>query len=213
MVSETKSLRSCYDRQLRQLQNQLEKMGTLCARMLAETEKMLEPEAETPLSFFIRCARETAETARETDRLCLLLILRQQPVSRDLMLVTTASRASSDLERIAHLCLELARTLRKIRTPDCHSTLKQMNHLARQQLSLALSDVYRLSPVENKELEQLDDRIDQLFEQLKTRLIINNEPAKQGVEVLMAAKYLERIADHCVLLGNGPAQTQDLLAP
>ncbi|MEY8380614.1 phosphate signaling complex PhoU family protein [Ileibacterium valens] len=197
-----KSVRLHYDQKLADLRAQLKDLGGICRRMLETIERVLAENTDISAYAFASAEREAAIRVRSIDRLCSLLILRQQPVSKDLRLITVATRVSTDLGRIAHLCLDLSKTLERISTDDFVRDLLNMCVLTEKQFAAAMRSVMELSENQDGDIERLDDQIDYLYGKIKTRLIRDNTESAQAVELLMAAKYLERIADHCVMIAD-----------
>lgn len=197
-----RSSRSHYDRKLVDLKEQIKDLSTICRQMLQNIERILTRKSEESACGFSEAAEEAMTRVRTIDRICTLLILKEQPVSRDLRLITRCGRVSLDLGRIAHLCLDLSKTLERIRTDDFLDDLLKMCSLTQEQFSIAVQEIMTFSGQKNSEIERLDDQIDLLYEKIKNQLIRENTQNDQAVELLMAAKYLERIADHSVMISE-----------
>lgn len=180
-VRTEKSVRLHYDQKLADLRAQLKDLGGICRRMLETIERVLAENTDISAYAFASAEREGAIRVRSIDRLCSLLILRQQPVSKDLRLITVATRVSTD---------------------DFVRDLLNMCVLTEKQFAAAMRSVMELSENQDGDIERLDDQIDYLYRKIKTRLIRDNTESAQAVELLMAAKYLERNADHCVMIAD-----------
>lgn len=120
---------------------------------------MLEEASEISGYGFTAAARDAAAKVKTIDRLCTLLILREQPVSGYLRFITLCNHVSLNLGRIAHLCLDLSRTLEKIRTDDFVSDLLNMCVLAEKQFTAAMQDVMDVSYQKNADIEYLMIRL------------------------------------------------------
>ena len=142
---------------------------------------------------------------RDIEDHCLRLLLRQQPVARDLRTISTAMKMVTDLQRIgdqaaniAEISILLSRGER-IRVPE---DITQMSRRAGVMVKQAIAaytgrDVETATAVVN-----LDDEVDDLFSKVKTELIdritSNREDADDAIDLIIIAKYLERVADHAV---------------
>lgn len=142
---------------------------------------------------------------REIESLCLRLLLREQPVASDLRLVTAALKLITDLERIgdqaAEIC-EIATTLSEDADLSLFPMLAAMAQADYDQLDSAIQAYVDLDLDKAQLCIKGDKEVNALFEEAKwsiTRHIIEHEPDETYVlDVLMIAKYLERIGDHAV---------------
>lgn len=142
---------------------------------------------------------------REIESLCLRLLLREQPVASDLRSVTAALKLITDLERIgdqaAEIC-EIATTLSEDADLSLFPMLAAMAQADYDQLDSAIQSYVDLDLDKAQLCIEGDKEVNALFEEAKwsiTRHIIEHEPDETYVlDVLMIAKYLERIGDHAV---------------
>lgn len=142
---------------------------------------------------------------REIESLCLRLLLREQPVASDLRSVTAALKLITDLERIgdqaAEIC-EIATTLSEDVDLSLFPMLAAMAQADYDQLDSAIQAYVDLDLDKAQLCIGGDNEVNALFEEAKrsiTRHIIEHEPDETyALDVLMIAKYLERIGDHAV---------------
>ena len=142
---------------------------------------------------------------REIESLCLRLLLREQPVASDLRSVTAALKLITDLERIgdqaAEIC-EIATTLSEDADLSLFPMLAAMAQADYDQLDSAIQAYVDLDLGKAQLCIEGDKEVNALFEEAKrniTRHIIEHEPDETyALDVLMIAKYLERIGDHAV---------------
>ncbi len=196
-------MRNRFDEQLERLHVELIQMGALC-------EDGISAAAEALLKGDAALARSAVETEREIDRkerevedLCLKLLLHQQPVARDLREISAALKMISDLERIGDQAADIAELAAYIRLPMGVSDRLHIADMARAVIAMVTDSV---DSFVKRDLElaravcAADDRVDGLFGQVKRELIalIAQDAAygEQGLDLLMVAKYLERIGDH-----------------
>lgn len=146
---------------------------------------------------------------RDIENRCLRLLLQQQPVAKDLRLVSTAMRMITDMERIGDQAADIAElTLRHLDA----KYIKKIEHIP--QMARAAIKMVResIDAFVSRDLSlaqaviQEDDLVDSLFIQIRTELIDliheNKEYGEQAMDLFMIAKYLERIADHAVNIGE-----------
>ena len=197
-------MRANFDNKLSELNKKLLSMAAMTEQIIAMSIKSLE-EQDTKL------ARETVEfdakineAEREVERICLNLLLQQQPVfAEDLRRVSAALKMITDMERIgdqAEDIVEIAATAKK-------KMLKKSKHI--QRMAAATIDMVNKS-VEAfikkdlliaEEVSHNDDVVDALFEEIVNALvdiIKKDEGTSEVLDMLMVAKYFERIGDHAV---------------
>ena len=195
-------MRNRFDQQLERLHVELMQMGALC-------EDAISAAAEALLKADASLADAAEEAERELDRqeravedLCLKLLLQQQPVARDLRQISAALKMISDLERIGDQAADIAELVSYVRVPDGSGVL----HIADMTRAVIGMVTDSVDSFVKRDLElaravcAADDRVDELFDQVKRELIdmIAADAAwgQQGLDLLMVAKYLERIGDH-----------------
>lgn len=197
-------MRNRFELQLRELDCQLIQLGAMIERAIAGAAKgIIESDVEK--------ARETAqldnfidEKEREIERLCLQLLLQQQPVARDLRLISAALKMITDMERIgdqAEDIAEIAVLLCESGKPMMH--IMHIDDMARATIKMVSDSV---DAFVKKDLAlvhaviRYDDVVDDLFDKVKADLIHiiaeNGENGEQAIDFLMMAKYFERIGDH-----------------
>lgn len=196
-------MRNRFDAQLEQLNDLLIKMGALCEESIACAIKALsgtDVQRNT-----VRVNENEAETdhlEREIEGLCMKLILHQQPVARDLRTVSSALKMISDMERIADQSQDIAELAEYVRLGNLGGKvhISEMGKEAAQMVTMSVdSFVQRDYALAQKAIDS-DDKVDRLFAEVKNELIelvrSDAKDAEELMDLLMAAKYLERIADH-----------------
>ena len=201
-------MRSKYDQQLQQLNNELTIMGGKCEFAIAAAVKAL-LEHDTELAEKVaRSEAETDEEEKEIQRLCLNLFMLQQPVAGDLRRISAALKMITDLERIADQAADIAEIVPYTVLMEEQSR-SDLSQLARAAVKMVTDSVQSFvdSDIElAKAVISYDDVADGLFLQIKRDIIklISEDPesGQSAVDILMIAKYLERIADHAVNIGE-----------
>ena len=195
-------MRNKFDEQLEKLHVELIQMGAACEDAIsAAAEALLK--GDTALADVAEEAeKDIDQREREVENLCLKLLLQQQPVARDLREISAALKMISDLERIGDQAADIAELTSYVRVPDGSGVL----HIADMTRAVIGMVTDSVDSFVKRDLElaravcAADDRVDELFDQVKRELIdmIAADAAwgQQGLDLLMVAKYLERIGDH-----------------
>ena len=196
-------MRNRFDQQLELLNKQLIYRGELCEEAIGKATTALK-EGNMEQAEKVRIADEEIDQA-ETDieRLCLRLLLQQQPVARDLRQISAALKMITDMERIGDQASDIAEiiiTEDKSEAQDIPMIIKMSEAASKMVRDSVNAYVEKDLDLARKVMEN-DDVVDELFEEVKTTLInfIAENKGLQGVEaidLIMVAKYLERIADH-----------------
>ena len=195
-------MRKGFEKQLEELNVSLIQMGALCEEHIAKTTEALFAGDEN----FVEASHVMEETIdkceRDIENICMGIFLKQQPVASDLRQVSAALRMISDMERIGDQCADISDMIRYTSSHNMreYESLKAMSENAKEMVNNAVeSYVRRDMKLADKVMSQ-DDVVDRLFDDIKRKLIgyIADDP-NQGefwIDVIMIAKYFERIADH-----------------
>ena len=196
-------MRSRFDDQLEALHTELVEMGALCENAISNAAQAL---MDGDLALARRAAEfdhEIDEKERKIESLALKLLLFQQPVARDLRQVSAALKMITDMERIGDQAADIAEitTMANIVPED---TL-HVNDMARATIKMVTEsiDAFVQSDLQlARAVMDYDDVVDDLFDQVKKELIelIGKSPERgeYAIDLLMIAKYFERIGDHAV---------------
>lgn len=195
--------RNRFDSELSELNNELIGMGS-----------MIEKAIETAITALIKQDTEMADTAikgdseidqaeKDIETLCLKLLLQQQPVARDLRLISSALKMITDMERIGDHAADISEmTMLMAKAPY----IKKLDHIEAMAKETTVMLHNSIDAFVRKDLElageviEADDKVDDLFMQVKWELIDlihkNADSGEQATDLLMVAKYFERIGDH-----------------
>lgn len=197
------NMRNRFDRQLVQLNNELIEMGGMIEKAISDTVKALVNQDIELASNVIEYDEEIDHQEREIEQLCLKLLLQQQPVAKDLRLISAALKMITDMERIgdhATDILEITIELSK------ESYIKKLDHIQQMAKETMVMLVQSVEAFVNKDMDKAraviahDDVVDDLFNKVKAELIAmiheDVNAGEQASDLLMAAKYFERIGDH-----------------
>ena len=197
-------MRTKFDEQLVLLNTELIQMGALCEDAIALSAKALTG-SDTALAKKIPPIEVAIdEKEREIETLCLKLLLQQQPVARDLRQMSAALKMITDMERIGDQAADISELVAYLggRSFGEYALISDMARAAVNMVTDSI-DAYIKRDVDNAELVIAhDDVVDALFDKIKASLIsmIREHPenGEYAVDLLMTAKYFERIGDHAV---------------
>ena len=197
-------MRNRFDRQLAQLNRELTEMGALCEEVIALASRALTEGDKTLAAKVAPVDAEIDEKERSIESLCLKLLLQQQPVARDLRQISAALKMISDMERIGDQASDIADMVPYIRFSEAKSKV-HIEAMAKATVKMVTDSVDAFVQ-DDLDLAQRvidsDDEVDDLFNRVKNELIdliyAKDIDAKVALDLLMTAKYYERIGDHAV---------------
>ena len=196
-------MRKKYLEQLEQLGNMLVEMGALIETAIAMATQALRGQDIELAKRAIAYDKEVDEKEREIESLCLKLLLQQQPVAKDLRLISAALKMITDMERIGDQAADIAEiTIILAGMPY----IKKLEHIPLMAEATVKMVTESIDAFVKKDLSiaesviEYDDVVDDLFDTIKNELIelirIDSFNSEQAVDLLMIAKYFERIGDH-----------------
>ena len=191
-------MRIRFDEQLELLNRKLIEMGALCEDAISASMHTLKNETDK------QSAEKAAALEREIESLCMKLLLQQQPVARDLRTISSALKMISDLERIGDQASDIAGITGYIEDEQLKSGthIYEMARAASRMVTDSVDSFVRKDLGKARAVQKEDDTVDGLFDTVKNELVgqITEHPDLSGecLDLLMIAKYLERIGDHAV---------------
>ena len=197
------NMRNRFDRQLVQLNNELIEMGGMIEKAISDTVKALVNQDIELASNVIEYDEEIDHQEREIEQLCLKLLLQQQPVAKDLRLISAALKMITDMERIGDHATDISEITIEL---SKESYIKKPDHIQQMAKETMVMLVQSVEAFVNKDMDKArtvivhDDVVDDLFNKVKAELIAmiheDVNAGEQASDLLMAAKYFERIGDH-----------------
>ncbi len=199
-------MRNRFDRQLLELNNELIQMGSLIEQAIEMAinalVKMDVEKAQKAIAF----DEEVDEQERTVESLCMKLLLQQQPVAKDLRLISAALKMITDMERIGDHAADISDMTILMADSDYSKDKINMDvikEMAKETTDMVIKSVDAFVG-RNMELAhwviEHDDVVDDLFNDFKQELIKkineNVENGEMATDMLMVAKYFERIGDH-----------------
>ncbi len=197
--------RLSFEHELQVLKENLIEMGQLIENAIEKTLIAFETQNENLAKEIVQEDRNVNDIEKTIEARCLSLILKQQPVARDLRIVTTALKVVTDMERIGDHAADIAELIfREKREPiyDLVKHIPEMGKVSKQMVRDAVAAFTSVNVEEARAIIERDDIVDDLFDKVKeevaTLLRASSEHVDQCVDILMIAKYFERIGDHAV---------------
>lgn len=201
-------MRSRFDEQLALLNKEMIEMGALCEKVISlavDALKNGDSEAASKVSPF---DSEIDEKERTIEALCLKLLLQQQPVARDLRQISAALKMITDMERIGDQAEDIAEIITFLggRGDESDGLLENMTHSVIKMVTQSIDAYVKCDTILAMDVINQDDTVDAYFDEVKKKLIsrIANDQSdgEYILDLLMIAKYFERIGDHATNLAE-----------
>lgn len=195
-------MRSRFDEQLALLNQELITMGSLCEQVIALASSALTEGSTETASKIAPVDREIDQMERDIESLCLRLLLQQQPVARDLRQISAALKMVTDMERIGDQAEDIAEIIPFLngRTRDEHFQIGRMAEGAIRMVTDSVEAYVKQDTRLADAVIAYDDIVDACFCEVKDNLIGliagNPKDGEYALDLLMIAKYFERIGDH-----------------
>ena len=188
-------MRNRFDRELVQLNDELIEMGSLIEKAIEMAVTALVKQDAELAQKTVAMDTEIDNQERTIENLCLKLLLQQQPVARDLRVISAALKMITDMERIGDHATDISEITIQLADQQYIMAKEATVMLVKSIEAFVNKDIVLAGEVIGR-----DDRVDELFAEIKDELIdlihqdTNN--GAQAADFLMIAKYLERIGDH-----------------
>lgn len=203
------SPRNTFLQELEVLKISVSEMGNHVSDLYHELFEALENGEKEEIIRILKSDRNVNDMEKRIESECLSLLTRQQPLARDLRLVSAALKAVTDMERMGDHVSDMAELLLRLELPNLSEfsdSLENMIRTTENSMKESVEAFVNGNLEDAQEVIQADDIIDDLFNQVKEDLIcMIKEESKNPdacVDVLMLAKYLEKIGDHAVNIGE-----------
>ncbi len=196
-------MRNRFDAQLLQLNRMLIHMGDLCGIAIENATKALQ-DGNIQMAYDVMTAdAEIDQAERDIERLCLTLLLQQQPVARDLRQISSALKMITDMERIGDQASDIAEIVVSAQMSEATDFPKivemsvEVTHMVEDSIKAFVDKNLELAG----NVEARDDVVDMMFDSVKNQLIDyigenQGHAAHKAIDLVMISKYLERIGDH-----------------
>lgn len=195
-------MRNKFDMQLEELNNSLIGMGAMCETAIASAVKALLENDLTLAKKVMESVKNINQVEKDIEAMCLKLILQQQPVAKDLRQISSILKMITDMDRIGVQAGDIA----EIVTFADLSESKDRVHIADMAKATIKMVSESIDAFVKKDVElanqviEYDDVVDELFTKVKDGIVNliskDKKHGEQAVDIIMIAKYLERIGDH-----------------
>ena len=193
-------------RQLEELHVELITMGSLCEKAISLSARAIQGEGGlTLIGKIFDTEKEIDTQEREIENLCMKLLLHEHPVAGDLRSISAALKMISDMERIGDQAADIADLSKHIETQAVSGDVINIRKMAEDTVRMVTESIDAFVKGDLELCRQViadDDKVDQAFNEIKEKLAevlsTGNPNARVGLDILMAAKYFERIGDHAV---------------
>lgn len=197
-------MRNKFDSQLEKLNLELITMGALCEDAISASVKGFLDDDDALCRKAVETEDEINRKERDIESICMKLLLEQQPVARDLRVISSALKMISDMERIGDQAYDIAEIAKFIKNSNVKSKIhiKDMAAAATKMVTDSVDSFVKKDVELARAVMVYDDKVDNLFDCVKDELVqLITEDKANGefcIDLLMIAKYLERIGDHAV---------------
>lgn len=195
-------MRLGFDRQLELLNGEMTAMGALCEQAIALSAKALETGDVAVAALVPELSAQIDRKEREIETLCMKLLLQQQPVARDLRVISSALKMVTDMERIGDQSADIAEIVSTVRfsVADERLPIREMAVAVIRMVTDCVEAFIAKDRVLAQSVIEYDDVVDAYFNKVKSQVIgCLAEASTEGewaVDLLMISKYFERIGDH-----------------
>ena len=202
-------MREYFDLELKALNDKLIEMGALVEGAIKNTINIITNGEYDKLETSRIIEEKINNMEREIQNYCLNLLLLQSPVAGDLRTVSAALKMITDLERIGDQAIDIAEMSTYLK--DCENIysmthLSEMAERSSNMVTTAIDAFVKKDLKLAKTVATMDDAIDDLFNKVKQEVIdiinANKELDQQAIDVLLIAKYFEKIGDHAENIGE-----------
>ena len=198
-------MRVKFEAQLERLNVELITMGALCEEVISGAAKALLDGDSGLRETVLAAERDINQKERDIESLCMKLLLQQQPVARDLRTISAAMKMVTDLQRIGDQCANIAEISLLLKEQKQTRTLADIRTMSQKAGVMVKRSIFAYVNRDTEAAQAviaLDDEVDALFRTIKGELVEliagNRDEADQAIDLIIIAKYLERIADHAV---------------
>lgn len=196
-------MRNRFDRQLTLLNDEMIQMGSMIEHAIEQAVSALVMQDTEQAKAAIKGDVEIDRQEKEIENICLKLLLQQQPVARDLRQISSALKMITDMERIGDHASDISEITIMLAGQPYIKNLEHIQEMAKETMKMltdAIDAFVEKDMGKAKLVIAHDDVIDSLFQKVKMELIqlIHENPSngEQAADLLMVAKYFERIGDH-----------------
>ena len=198
-------MRKTFDAELQELNYEMINMSAAAEDAIDVVTESLSSSDDAAAKAAIEMTRSMDQMERDIENRCLRLLLQQQPVARDLRTISAALKMVTALQRIGDQCANIAEISLLLQQQKQDRTLLDIRTMSQKASVMVKRSIFAYVNRDDEAARAviaLDDEIDEFFRTIKGELVEliveNREAADQAIDLIIIAKYLERIADHAV---------------
>ena len=196
-------MRRRFDQQLEQLNQEMLQMGTMVEDSIQKAiEALLKQDVELAQQIMESDA-QVDQKQKEIENICFTLLMQQQPVASDLRIISAALKMVTDMERIGDHAADISEMTVHLAHEPYIKNLEHISRMASETMWMLIQSIEAYVEKDTKKAQGViahDDIVDDLFAQTKQELIDlihkDKNNGEQATDLLMVAKYFERIGDH-----------------
>ena len=201
--------RTTFESELQELKRSVAGMGAQVKRTYDRLFLAAEKKDRHIIEVIMKNDRSVNDMERNIEAKCLSLITKQQPVARDLRVISASLKVVTDIERIGDQIVDMAELILRLEMkelPSCFPAVAAMIQETRMMLDNAVDAFVSRRKDQAEKVVESDNAVDDHFNETKIQIVeaLRNDsiPVDESVDILMLAKYLEKIADHAVNISN-----------
>ena len=198
-------MRNRFDKELIKMHEDLISMAALVETAISRAVEALKKYDADLARITMAGDKEVDQKDREIESTCLKLLLQQQPVARDLREISTALKMITDMERIGDLAEDIAEVTLFLCDKPSYVAPEQLSYMAEATIKMVRDSIDAFVTHDLAAAHaviEYDDVVDKLFADTRAVLVEriheSLEDAEQAMDIMMIAKYFERIGDHAV---------------
>lgn len=198
-------MRKTFDAELLELSRELTSMAATARDAIDLVTSSLSTADAAGAKATIEMTASLDQQERTIENHCMSLLMRQQPVARDLRAISAAMKMVTDLQRIGDQCANIAEISLLLKEQKQTRTLADIRTMSQKAGVMVKRSIFAYVNRDTEAAQAviaLDDEVDALFRTIKGELVEliagNRDEADQAIDLIIIAKYLERIADHAV---------------
>lgn len=199
-------MRKVFTNELDELNQEMIDMGSLCEEAIAHLESCLIDESKEEAKLVKPVREKILAKEKRIESMCMRLLLLQQPMASDLRCVSSALKMVTDMYRIGEVTGDAAYIITNMNRFHQNLDIGTLAKRARAMVQHSIASFVHMDMEVAKKVVEADDEVDNLFDQVKQELIekITSNPSEveEYVDLLMIAKYFEKIGDHAVSIAE-----------
>ena len=195
--------RLVYDMQLKELKNQMMLLGSMVEEVIRDTISALVKQDTEKAREIVSGDEKINEQVRNVEQQCYTILLRQQPIARDLRAVSAALKMLTDMERIGDHGADISELTLLMSSSPYPEEIRLIEEMAKETSVMVIDAVDAFAQQDSEKAQQVidnDDKVDEIFVSVKNAIAESVRGGcpdpMQELDLLMVAKYLERIGDH-----------------